>query len=111
MLAAAAPPPPPTPEFSRFYKEEMDILQDVFAKENQFDQQMALKTRSVPQVSALSTFRCPVDSPMCSTDNLYMFHPVNVGVDLHSYGVLEQIRVFCSNGNFGQFFFICIDPK
>ena len=45
---------------------------------------------------------CPVDSPTCSIDNLEMFYPFNFFVDLHSYGVLEQIQLCSPNGNFGQ---------
>ena len=33
-----------------------------------------------------------------------MFYPMKFFVVLHSYGVLEQIQLCCSSGNFGQFF-------
>ena len=36
--------------------------------------------------------------------NLEMFYPMHFFVDLQSYGVLEQIKLCCANGNLGQFF-------
>ena len=52
-----------------------------------------------------STHLTPVDSPTYLIDNLEMFYLMNSVVDLHSYGVLEQIQSCYPNGNLGRFFF------
>ena len=43
--------------------------------------------------------------------NLEMLFQINVFVDLETYGVLEQIELGFSDGNFGTFFAICINPR